>query len=498
MTLVNKIKKIIAEKIENREIEFKKCKNKIGKSFWETYSAFANTSGGIIILGYDQDNDEIQGIEDINKIKDDLFTTANDSKKVNRNLLTDDHVEVIEIEDKALLVVKVDEALYTQKPVYLNESIELTYIRRNSADIKAKGNDLANLISNSVEEMDGDILKDFDIYDFNEDTINYYKELLAQKFKNEEFLNMSHEEFLIDIGAYRKDRTGDKKYKPTKGALLLFGKLNSILEIFPSFQLDYFEKDSSLENRWDDRVTTGDMSNINVNNILDFYRVVNQKIIVNTKDKFVLDSSNRRLPFKEDLAESVREALVNSLMHASYNLDFPIKITAFKDYYEFENPGKMRVTKEEFITGKTSRLRNHIIANLFKKVGIAEKGASGGYKIFRTAKKYKLKTPELINELDKTIIRLWKVDISHTFKELSELEQEIMYAIMEKGVVSKSEINSTPHKSRKALENLIKKNLIVKIGNSRATKYTLPNDSTENYIMIKNLLRIIDDSIDKI
>ena len=36
---------------ENREVEFKESKNKLPKSLWETYSSFANTKGGFIILG---------------------------------------------------------------------------------------------------------------------------------------------------------------------------------------------------------------------------------------------------------------------------------------------------------------------------------------------------------------------------------------------------------------------------------------------------------------
>ena len=45
-------------KIEGNDLEYKKAKNALPDSFWETYSAFANTNGGKIILGIDEKNED--------------------------------------------------------------------------------------------------------------------------------------------------------------------------------------------------------------------------------------------------------------------------------------------------------------------------------------------------------------------------------------------------------------------------------------------------------
>ncbi len=76
--------------------------------FWDTYSAFANTYGGTILLGVvehmdEQDNAkrfEIVGVEDADKIRKDLWNTINSKEKVNINLLYDDDIQTIDIDGR--------------------------------------------------------------------------------------------------------------------------------------------------------------------------------------------------------------------------------------------------------------------------------------------------------------------------------------------------------------------------------------------------------------
>ena len=61
---------------ENCEIEFKESKKILPKSLWSTYSAFANTKGGLIVLGIIEDRNTgectLEGVENTKDILKDL------------------------------------------------------------------------------------------------------------------------------------------------------------------------------------------------------------------------------------------------------------------------------------------------------------------------------------------------------------------------------------------------------------------------------------------
>lgn len=128
---------------ERVTLECKRAQNNLPASLWETYSAFANTNGGTILLGVyeetkEKDNSkrfQITGVDDADKIRKDLWNIVNSREKVNVNLLHDEDVQTIVIDGKPVIAVHVPRAEYNLRPVYINNNpMRGTYRRNHEGD----------------------------------------------------------------------------------------------------------------------------------------------------------------------------------------------------------------------------------------------------------------------------------------------------------------------------------------------------------------------------
>lgn len=354
-------------------------------------------------------------------------------------------------------------------------------------------------------QIDTRLLPHYQFSDLNRKDIKLYRDQLIDKTNELDLSNRSFEDFAKDLGVLRKDRaTNSDEYELTEGGLLFFGNYISITDRFPRFQIDYFRYQNDSDIDWTDRVSTGDMNFPNMN-IFSFFHIVEPKLSSGISDKYSQNDHLSRESYYSDLRLAAKEALVNSLMHAYYDGNVPIKIIDKPSYFEFVNPGDMRVSKESFLRGQNSIIRNSEIALLFRKIGISEKAASGGPRILRSASKNHLLEPTINIDYDQntTTLRIWKVDavtyIDQTV-QLDSVEKFIVKFAGENGIfkfpqlmkAAKDKYGSNS-KVRSRLNDLISSDILTKLGKGRSTVYMLKKTEEQERVERMMVLKKMED-----
>ncbi len=136
---------------ENKRIEAKKATGGLPRSIWETYSAFANTSGGVILLGVLEDKSDrtLYPVElpDPQRLIAQFLDGVNDTRMVNKNILKKNDVWVDVVDGKEIVVIRVPRAKRIEKPVYIGGNPFIgTYKRVADADIRCDESEVKKML----------------------------------------------------------------------------------------------------------------------------------------------------------------------------------------------------------------------------------------------------------------------------------------------------------------------------------------------------------------
>ena len=132
--------------IEWDDFEAKEAKSELPKSVWETVSAFANTSGGWIVLGVKQNGKkfEVSGVDNAEKLEQDFLGTIRSQKF---NVIVDVKSKLYHIDGRKVLAFHI--ASSPQKPIYFNNP-QNTFIRFGSGDQRANNNEITAMFRNQA------------------------------------------------------------------------------------------------------------------------------------------------------------------------------------------------------------------------------------------------------------------------------------------------------------------------------------------------------------
>lgn len=384
---------------ESSELEFKHAHGGFPGSFWETYSAFANTNGGLIVFGIKEKHDvfSLDPIDD--SLTDYLIKTfwkqARSKDCVNLCLLSNDDVKVEKYNgDSNIIFFNIPKAPITDRPVYVGKDpMTGTFRRGHEGDYRCTPSEVRQMFADANIELPADsrLLENFGMNDIDQETINQYRQRMAVANPDHVWLGLDNKQLLQRLGGYRVDRR-TKKEGLTVAGLLMFGKWSSIRDVdgMPNYGVDYREYSDTSE-RWSHRIFSDGSWEGNLFQF--FYKVLPRlQNVIDTP--FRLEGSTRI--DQKPAHKSIREALVNTIIHAAYGSNNRIVINRYPHEIVFSNPGTMLVSQHQFFTGGQSVCRNQSLQVMFSLIGAGDQAGSGGDVILHGWQDENLRIPYII------------------------------------------------------------------------------------------------------
>ncbi len=481
---------------EDKDWEFKSAKGGLPGSLWESYSALANTDGGVIVLGVKELDDgsfDIHGLDDPTRIEKNFWNTINDRGKASANLLTNSDVRIVPVNGQPLLVVQVPRASRRQRPIFVGQNpLVGTYRRFNDGDYLCSREEVGRMLADQAEEShDARIVEHFTLADLDPVSIQQYRNVFRSLDLSHPWLAEDDLGLLTKLGGWRKDRVSGQEGLTVAG-LLMFGKDETIRDPAADlkYHVDYREKLSDDPNRrWTDRLTIDGKW---VANLFQFYRRVSVRLpqdVVKTPFQVVGGVRVDDTPGHQAL----REALVNALIHADYRGIGGVVVEKRRDAIELSNPGSLLVSFDQLVQGGVSECRNPSLQTMFLLIGGGEKAGSGIDKIRSGWASQNLQAPRIeettrpdrvrfvlptVSLLPDEVLARLRRRFGEAWDRLSSVEvQALVLAETESEVANARLRLVTDHHAAdltQVLQGLVAKGLLVQFGQKRGTTYRLP------------------------
>lgn len=373
---------------ENNRIEAKKALGGLPNSLWETYSAFANTLGGIILLGVEERKDKslhAVNLPDPDIMIEEFWSIINDRERVSLNILTEKDVQIEYVNGKSIIVIQVPRAERSDKPIYIDgDAFKGTYRRSGEGDYHCTKDEVQSMLRDAAAKaQDMLVLENMNLKVFDYESVHSYRVRMKHTRPGHVWESLDDEDFLFKLGAVSRGKDG-KRY-PTVAGLLMFGYEYEIVKEFPYYFLDFHQQlDDSTQ--CTDKIisSSGEWSG----NVYDFYFKVYNKIVQDIKT----GGNGDEMP----VHKALREALANCIINADYYGRQGLVIVKKKDVITFSNPGNFRIGIEEAKSGGVSDPRNTTLIKMFNLIDIGKRSGSGIPNIYRIWDKQGWEPPVIV------------------------------------------------------------------------------------------------------
>ena len=416
------------------------------KDILKTVIAFANTSGGKIYIGIDDDG-KVLGVQRLDTDILKLSNSIRDSIKPDITLFASILVEKIDGKD----VIVVDVQKGASSPYYLTDKgirPSGVYVRQGDSSVPAT--DVA--ILKMIRDTDGDNFEELRSLNQNLDFDFLKKEFEDANIKLEHS-QMRTFNIIDEDGLYTNLGLLLSEQCPHTIKAAVFE--GSTKEIFK----DRFEFSGSLLKQMKD-----------VYSFLNRYNRTNSEI-----------TGLKRTDTREYPEIAIREALLNSIVHKEYSYSSSTLISVFDDKIEIVTIGGLtKGLNEDDIMLGVSILRNRNLANIFYRLKLIEAYGTGIPKIIESYNEYNVKPKIEISS------NAFKITLPNTLKEkssskleknLSDKEYLIVNMLKENEYIKRTDIEKNLSISSsmaiKLLRNMVENSIIEKLGKGKNVIYRL-------------------------
>jgi len=356
-----------------------KTSREVGESVMETICAYANEpglGGGYLLLGVSECGEQadqkycVAGVDNPDKIQRDIA----DQCATRFNKILRPEFVAGTLENKTVIGVFMPEVPAGDKPVFFKK-VGLpkgAYRRIGSTNQKCSDDDLQVLYQQGLRRSyDETIVPDSLLTDLDEDAINEYRAARAEVNPAAEELRYDNRGLLESLNCIKQEGT---IWRPTVAGLILFGTRKALRKYFPMMRLDYIRVPGRA---WVDD-PDHPFDTIEMRDSL--FRMLPRG------QAAIMDDIPRAFSFKSESLKReeepripprvIREALVNAVMHRSYQIHGPVEVIRYANRLEIRNPGHS-LKPVERLGEPGSQTRNPTIASVLHETKYAENKGSG-------------------------------------------------------------------------------------------------------------------------
>ena len=440
---------------ENTTTEFKE---NFDQEVIETAVAFANTNGGVILIGV-SDQREVRGITVGKETLRDVSNRISQSTEPRVVL----EIESVDMEGKSVLLIRIAECRI--KPVSVKG---VCYRRVGNSNRVMSPQEIAQMHLNTVgQSWDQLLVTSAGIDDIADKKVEWYltrRETTRNVAKPQD---MSLTALLRNI-----DGLSDEEI-PTHAGILFFGKYPQ--RFFQNAQLRVVRfKGTSVTHPVIDRLDCSGALWEMVDAAEEFIRKNIRLLSLRTSKSFQRDDK-----FEYPLA-ALREAIINALIHRNYQKHSDVRVFIFDNRVEIINPG----TFPEGVSpdAPVHEPVNPILSQFMYDVGFIERYGSGIKMMKRLSEEWGNKAPRYELHLletkvifDSPIQESTFIEIDDISEQLNERQKKALFHVEKNGQIATKEYVEINRVSRQTayaeLRDLTNKGLFTAIGKGRGTRY---------------------------